>query len=434
MKHPTLSQAVAMALGVFGTTAYASEVEVTVTIENLAPANGTNQTPHWVGFHDGTFDLYDGGTPANSLPIKGSRGIEQLAEDGNNSGVAADFLTLQPGGVDATIAGPNGPIAPGDVATMSFTLDSSLLSNRYFSYGSMVLPSNDFWYANGNPKAHQIFDENGNFIAQDFIVANIDVLDAGTEINDEIPANTAFFGQQSPNTGVDENGVILDFGDASGLVAFRSPANGGNILADERFAMADFALDNYPLVKISFAAEEVTVFDDTPIGERLFFSADLDANNTVPLSAFKTFATGVSSFIFQRNGNQIRFGVSFIDLEGVTAAHLHLGPVGETGPVIANLLPADFDANDADQQSNISQALKGDIRSGRFAWSFSGSFSKRAGKTDPGRQRVYKRAHDTKSIRRDSWTISPIRHCRRGSKACDEYDDALLVQRVIVRN
>jgi hypothetical protein len=37
----------------------AENVTVTVTIEDLAPTNGTNQTPQWVGFHDGTFDLYD---------------------------------------------------------------------------------------------------------------------------------------------------------------------------------------------------------------------------------------------------------------------------------------------------------------------------------------------------------------------------------------
>ena len=259
MKGSILKTAVAVALGVFSASALAEQVRVTVTIENLAPSQGTSQTPHWVGFHGGQFDLYNGGTPADFLPVPNDprRSIEQLAEDGNTAPLSETFGELVSGGVDGTIAGPNGPIAPGDVAVATFDLNSTVAANRYFSYASMVLPSNDFWYANGNPRTHEIFDEQGNFVAKNFIVTNRDVLDAGTEVNDEVPANTAFFGQAAPNTGVDENGVILDFGDESGLVQFRQPSDGGNILATERFSMADFSLRGYPMVKISFSAEVV---------------------------------------------------------------------------------------------------------------------------------------------------------------------------------
>jgi hypothetical protein len=72
----------------------------------------------------------------------------------------------------------------------------------------MIIPSNDFFIANGNEQAHSIFDQEGNFIGADFIVFGTNVLDAGTEENDEIPANTAFFGQMAPNTGNPENGVV----------------------------------------------------------------------------------------------------------------------------------------------------------------------------------------------------------------------------------
>ena len=54
--------------------------QVTISIENLAPANGTQLTPVWVGFHDGQFDTFDSGSPA-------SPGLEQLAEDGDNGGL-----------------------------------------------------------------------------------------------------------------------------------------------------------------------------------------------------------------------------------------------------------------------------------------------------------------------------------------------------------
>ncbi len=364
MQKLYIPQAIALSLGLLSTSVFAGEIDITVTIENLAPTNGTNQTPHWVGFHDGTFDLYNGGTPASFLPIEGSRAIEQLAEDGNNAGVSADFATLQPSGVDATIAGPNGPIAPGDVATMTFTLDSTNLGHRYFSYGSMVLPSNDFWYANGNPLAHPIFDDNGNFVAQDFIVNNLDILDAGTEVNDEIPENTAFFGQSAPNTGIDENGVILDFGDASDLVRFRPIEEGGNILSDERFSMADFALENYPLVKISFSiapVEQPPVFDDSPIAGPLLFQAKLDGASTVP--QVNTNAIGRSAFGLSQDGNSIRFVNAFSRLRNVTLAHLHLGPIGDTGPVVVNLLPDEFNPDDNRQQQRASRVIKGEITS-----------------------------------------------------------------------
>ncbi|NEN88240.1 MAG: hypothetical protein F6K48_04645 [Okeania sp. SIO3H1] len=53
---------------------------------------------------------------------------------------------------------------------MTFTLDASLASSRYFSYGAMGLPSNDAFIANENPLGIRIFDEDGNFLGADFIV------------------------------------------------------------------------------------------------------------------------------------------------------------------------------------------------------------------------------------------------------------------------
>ena len=51
----------------------------------------------------------------------------------------------------------------------------------------MVLPSNDAFVANGNPLAHPIFGADGSF--QDnfgLLVAGDVVLDAGSEVNDEL--------------------------------------------------------------------------------------------------------------------------------------------------------------------------------------------------------------------------------------------------------
>ena len=354
MKRTTLRTSVALALGTAASAALAEPVEVTVTIENLAPAGGTFQTPHWVGFHDGTFDIYDGGTPADSLPIPGSVAVERLAEDGDNERIAADFAQLQPNGTDATIAGPDGPIGPGDIARMSFTLESTDPANAYFSYASMVLPSNDFWYANGNPQAIRVFDEHGRFVAQDFIVDRERVLDAGTEVNDELPENTAFFGQSVADSGTPENGVILDFGDPSGLVAFRAPADGGNVLADPMFAMADFTLPGYPLVKISFAAGEPAA--DVPF-EPFQAQAELSGAQEVP--PVSTRASGVGGYTVGEE--LITFTHRFRRLENLAMAHLHLGAAGENGPVVVNLLPENFDSLNRGQRRRLERVLSGRI-------------------------------------------------------------------------
>lgn len=210
----------------------ANAVTVVVTIENLAPVHGNFLTPVWVGFHDGSFDTYDAGAPAAGF-------LESLAEDGNTAPISAAFT----GGAQGTLAGPGGPLAPGEITTMTFDLDPSDPNQRYFSFASMIIPSNDAFIANGNPLAHMLFDASGSAFAIDFFVLGAAVLDAGTEVNDEVPANTAFFGQMSPNTGVDEGGVVELHG---GFM----PAGSGGIVDDPMFTNADFTRAGYPIAQV----------------------------------------------------------------------------------------------------------------------------------------------------------------------------------------
>ena len=60
------------------------------------------------GFHDGIFDIYDGGTPADNDPILNdpNQSVERLAEDGNTDPISNTFRGLLPDGVDGTIPGP----------------------------------------------------------------------------------------------------------------------------------------------------------------------------------------------------------------------------------------------------------------------------------------------------------------------------------------
>jgi hypothetical protein len=214
---------------------------VTVRVENIAPANGVFLTPPWAGFHDGTFDIYDLGAAA--FPA-----LEPLAEDGSTAPMMARFATAQPMGVQATLPGPIGPM--GSMGFPSVTSTTLMLNggfNRYFSYATMVIPSNDAFIANENPIAHPVFDAMGNFIGADFFVLGSAVLDAGTEVNTELPAHTAFFGQIAPNTGITEGGVVRAH------PGFLPPSAGG-ILADPRFANADFRMNGYQVARITVSA------------------------------------------------------------------------------------------------------------------------------------------------------------------------------------
>ena len=335
MKKTLLNTAITAAL-ISVSAAQAEQIRVQVSIENLAPQQGTFQTPVWVGFHDGSFDIYDRNQPASALPEPGSDALERIAEDGNTGPITQVFAQLVLDGVDATLAGPGGPIAPGEVARGNFLLDSSNPDHRYFSYASMVIPSNDFFIANGNPLAHPIFDAAGNLIAENFFVTGAEILDAGTEVNDELPENTAFFGQAAADTGVDEGGVVIGLDE--GLLGFASPdsrLDPPTILGTPRFSMADFVVPGYPAVKISFSSIPAIV-------DELTFSAALNGRREVPRA--DTLAVGAATYYLEDEGTRLTFEHNFRRLNGVTMAHLHLGAEGENGPVVAFLFdPATFE-------------------------------------------------------------------------------------------
>ncbi len=222
-----------------------ANVPVRVIVENLAPENGTNLTPFWVGFHNGNFDTYDTGRPA-------SAGVESLSEDGRAGILSEEFALSNLGTVDGVVG--NAAIAPGQIASNRFILDSDSPEARYFNYAAMILPSNDAFIANGNPKARRIFNPSGEFQQTSFIVRGNTVLDAGTENNDEQPANTAFFGQADDDTGTDENGVIKAHPGFRGSQGNQVPPP--RILDDFNFSRADFTLDNYELARISVVEEK----------------------------------------------------------------------------------------------------------------------------------------------------------------------------------
>ena len=205
------------------TVAAASAAQVRVTITNNAPTGGVALTPVWVGFHDGSFDSYDGG-------LSSQAGLEEIAELGSAATLDADFQagrTYVSGGVSGVtttsqtigrVSGSIGaamgppPLQPGE--SNSATFDVFAGSNTYFSYVSMVLPSSDYFVANGNPLEHSILDIINNGGSLSFNIGGLGgVTDAGTEVNDfaTSPGNPLFGLPAGVGTdGLAENGVNVN--------------------------------------------------------------------------------------------------------------------------------------------------------------------------------------------------------------------------------
>lgn len=146
-------------------------------------------TPVWFGFHNGAFDLFNPGEAVSSS-------LEALAEDGITSGLTADFTAAPgvPGDIQGVVFGNDSappPINPGETGT-AFVTPINPAGYQFFSFASMVIPSNDTFIGNSDPFAYQVFnsageinDASGTFTIQVF---GDRLYDAGTEENDALGA------------------------------------------------------------------------------------------------------------------------------------------------------------------------------------------------------------------------------------------------------
>ena len=249
--------------------------DITVLVQNVAsganPDSSVFFSDMWVGFHDGNFDLF------NSNPSEAATaGLERLAEDAIieptgefTTTLSTEFDDSGAGTVQGRVLGPvveNSNFRnffQGDIGVAQFTVDENADSSSYFSYASMILPSNDAFTGNGNPTRFEIFDDNGNFLGLDFTANGTDIWDAGTEENDELPANTAGLQQAAPDTGVDENGTVLLHPGFIGSVREGS-TEPGNILqarSDADFTTEDEGAGN-DIARISVLQNTVGTSDD----------------------------------------------------------------------------------------------------------------------------------------------------------------------------
>lgn len=180
----------------------AALVPVKVTITNLAPANGASLSPIFVGAQDGTFSSFTSGNAAGA-------GIKTVAELAATGTLASEFTASQPAGVQTTVTATIGGFGPGIYlpgASGSAILMLDPVKNRYLSYASMLVPSNDTFVGNASPTAVPLFDAGGNFIAQDFSVLGKHLWDAGSEVNGVF--GSAFIVGINIADRVAENGVV----------------------------------------------------------------------------------------------------------------------------------------------------------------------------------------------------------------------------------
>lgn len=184
------------------TAAQAAVVQVRVRVESLVAASGVAFSPFTVAFHDGSFDAFNSGAPAGL-------GIQNIAETGDGTAYLAAFGSAYGAGVSGTVAATVGGFGPGIFlpgATGSFVFTIDTAANRYFSFGAMVVPSNDRFFGNGSPTAVELFDGAGNFLNPMVNLKGSDVWDAGTEL--DAPFGSAFLAGQNAGDHNAQGGVV----------------------------------------------------------------------------------------------------------------------------------------------------------------------------------------------------------------------------------
>lgn len=184
----------------------AADVQVQVTVENLAPTNSISFAPLRVGFNNGTYDSFDNGATAGAA-------IVSIAEGGSGSDWFPAFGAADPTAVLGTVVpNPAGPLVPGATGVNVFSVDPSV--NPYFTFAAMAVPSNDYFIGNDSPTAHMLFDGAGNLNISSITLTASDLWDAGSEMDGAFGA--AFLQGSMNSDHIDENGVVNhDFGDLS---------------------------------------------------------------------------------------------------------------------------------------------------------------------------------------------------------------------------
>lgn len=224
-----------LALSAAAGTSLAQNVDVRVTVQNLAPANSVAFAPLRLGFGNGTFDSFNNNQSAFLFgqPTVATAPIVTVAEGGSGSTWLPTFATTEPTATIGSIMAPGGPLLPGATASSVFTVNPTI--NRFFSFGAMVVPSNDAFIGNDNPTQFMLFNSAGQLNLTSISQFGRDVWDSGSE--QTIAANAAFLMGGVNANRVDENGVVrFDF---SQLTAFNGLTTAAGYTFDRQFGAND---------------------------------------------------------------------------------------------------------------------------------------------------------------------------------------------------
>jgi hypothetical protein len=136
----------------------------------------------------GVFVVHASGEPLFSLglPDRGA-GLEHLAEDGDNSALAAALAAEPPDGASSTgtFDTPVGASAPGAAAPgHGYELTVNALPGERLSFATMFGMSNDWVFATP-PAGLALFDDLGQPVSGE-VTDQVGLYDVGTEINEEL--------------------------------------------------------------------------------------------------------------------------------------------------------------------------------------------------------------------------------------------------------
>ena len=217
----------------------AAQVQVKVTVENLAPTNSVSFAPLRLGFNKGTFDAFNLGSAASAPIIS-------VAEGGGGAAWFPAFLAADPTATLGTVVpNPAGPLLPGSNGTNTFIVDTTV--NPFFTFAAMAVPSNDFFVGNDSPTAFRLFDNAGNLLINSITQKARDIWDAGSEIFDPLAAAFLAIGNNDLRA---NQGSVVAFNFAE-LAAFNGLTTAAGYAFNSQLS-ADTAV-----YRISFAASPV---------------------------------------------------------------------------------------------------------------------------------------------------------------------------------
>lgn len=294
-------------------------------------------TPVAWAIHSNAVQLFTPGMAA-------SPGLEQLAEDGDPAGLVGELsgnANVALSGVMNTPdgAGSPGPLLPGQSYSFSVMADAT---HRYLSVASMVVPSNDTFFA-FEPAGLRVMNQDGSPRSDADLAADIAgqrlAWDAGTERNQAGAAGPDQAPRQSgPNTGLDEgNGNVRLLVESDGVWHYPHQTDVVRITVDPILPGADITADTplpadpaRPVTTFKVRLENISGETDFPAPFSPGAWAVHDASR--PFFSLNKPDRGQGLATIAEDGNPAELAAALLQRMGVASSGVFNTPVGAAGP------------------------------------------------------------------------------------------------------